>query len=114
MDRNNWTTYRNFSNMYDHVIEEMFDTSVAEKLYSRAWVNRDGEECQHIEAFGCEVTHRIKHPDICIVDDEVGGNSSQKNDGHIFNFTLQSKTSTKDKLFTLMGLTTLPGKPLTC
>ena len=23
MDRDNWTTYRNFSNMCDHVIEEM-------------------------------------------------------------------------------------------
>ena len=34
MDRDNWTTYRNFSNMYDHVIEEMRDDGVAEKLDS--------------------------------------------------------------------------------
>ena len=33
-DRDNWTTYRNFSNMNDHVIEEMCDTGVAEKLDS--------------------------------------------------------------------------------
>ena len=31
MDRDNWTTFRNFSNMYDHVIEEMYDAGVAEK-----------------------------------------------------------------------------------
>ena len=122
MDRDNWTTYRNFSNMYDHVIEEMCDAGVAEKLDSPVWMDRDGKECQPIEAFGCKVTHRIKHPDMCIVGDEVGGNTSQKGDGHIGgtlhlcerNFTPQSKTSNKDKRFTLMGLTTLTGKPLMC
>ena len=59
---------------------------------------------------------------MCIVGDEVGGNSSHKGDGHIGgtlhlwerNFTPQSKTSNKDKCFTLMGLTTLTGKPLMC
>ena len=29
MDRDNWTTFRNFSNMCDHVIEEMCDAGVA-------------------------------------------------------------------------------------
>ena len=57
---------------------------------------------------------------MCIVGDEVGGNSSEKGDGCI-NGTLplyernhipQSKTSNKDKRFTLMGLTTFTGKPL--
>ena len=32
MDRDKWTTCRNFSNMYDHVIEEVCEASVAEKL----------------------------------------------------------------------------------
>ena len=83
MDRDNWTTYRNFSKMYNHVIEEMCNDGVAEKLDYQIWMNRDGEECQPIEAFGCKVTHRIKHPDMCIVGDEVGCNSSRKSDGHI-------------------------------
>ena len=85
-------------------------------------MDRNGKECQPIEAFGCKVTHRIKHPDMCIVGDEVGGNTSQKGDSHIGgilhlcerNFTPQSKTSNKDKRFTSMGLTTLTGKPLMC
>ena len=59
---------------------------------------------------------------MCIVGNEVGGNTSQKGDGHIGstlrlcerNVTPQSKTSNKDKRFTLMGLTTLTGKPLMC
>ena len=108
--------------MYDHVIEEMCDTGVAEKLDSPVWMNRDGEECQPIEAFGCKVTHRIKHPNMCIVGGEVGGNSSQKGDGHIGctlylcerNFIPQFKTSNKDERFALMELTTLTGKHLMC
>ena len=122
MDRDNWTTYRKFSNMYDRVIEEMCDDGIAEKLDSPVWMDRDGEECQPIEAFGCKVTHRIKYPDMCIVGDEIGGNSSQKCDGHISgtlhlcerNHILQSKASNKDKRFTLMRLTILTGKRLMC
>ena len=64
--------------MYDRLIEEMCDAGVAEKLDSPVLMNRDGEECQPIEVFGLKVTHRIKHPDMCIVFDEVGGNSGQK------------------------------------
>ena len=82
----------------------MCDASVAEKLDSPVQMNRDGEECQPIEAFGCKLTHRIKHPDMCIAGDEVGDNSSQKGDGHIGgslhlykrNCIPQSKTSNKD------------------
>ena len=81
-------------------------------------MDRDRKECQPIEAFGCKVAHRIKHPDMFIVGDEVGGNTSQKGDDHIGgtlhlcerNFTPQSKTLNKDKRFILMGLTTLTAK----
>ena len=41
MNRDNWNTFRNFSNMYGHVIEELCDTDVAEKLDSPVWMNRD-------------------------------------------------------------------------
>ena len=59
---------------------------------------------------------------MCIVSDEVGGNSSQNSDGHIGStlhlckrkFTSQSKTPNKDKRFILLGLTTLTGKLLMC
>ena len=85
-------------------------------------MNIDGEEYQHIKAFACKVTHHINHPDMCNVGDKVGGNSCQKGDGHIGgtlylcerNHINQSKTSNKDKRFTLMGLTTLTGKHLMC
>ena len=59
---------------------------------------------------------------MCIVGDEVGGNSTQKGDGHIGgtlhlcerNFNPQFKTSNKDKRFTLISLTTHTGKALLC
>ena len=107
--------------MYDLIIEEMCKVNVAEKLDSHVCMNRDGEECQPSETFGCKLTHHIKYLDMYIVCDEVGENSSQKRDGHIGgtlhvcerNFTPQSETFNKDKRFTLMGLTTLSDKPLT-
>ena len=71
MDRDK-LTYRNFSDMYYHVIEEMCGAGVAEKLYSPMWMNRDGEEYQPSELLGCKVIHHIKYSDICIVCDEVG------------------------------------------
>ena len=81
MDCDNWNTFRNFSIIYGYIIEELCDAGVAEKLDFPMWMNRDGEECQLIIAFGCKVTHHIKHSDICIVGDEVGSNSKQK-DGY--------------------------------
>ena len=59
---------------------------------------------------------------MCIVGDEVRGNSSQKGDGRIGgtlyvcerNFTPQSKISNKDKCFTLRGLTTFTYNCLMC
>ena len=83
----------------------MCDASVAEKLDSPVWMDRDGKERQPTEACGCKVTHRIKHPDVSIVGDEVGGNTSQRDDGrsggtlHLCerNYIPQTKTSNKDK-----------------
>ena len=58
--RDKWTTYRNFSNMNDHFIEEMCEAGAVEKLYSPIWLNKNGEECQPSKMFGCRVTHHIK------------------------------------------------------
>ena len=34
-------------------------------------------------AFGCKVTLEILHPEMIILADEVGCNTSQKGDGHV-------------------------------
>ena len=59
---------------------------------------------------------------MCIVADEVGGNTSQKDDGKIggerwlteLGTIPQRKISTKNKHYTVLGLTLLNGKPLMC
>ena len=63
-------------------------------------MNRDGNECISHEVFVCKITHQINTPDICIVDDEVGEYTSQKNDGHISgrDFTPQFKVINKKNI----------------
>ena len=83
LDRASWSTYANFTDMYDHIIEEMVDAGVAIKLDAPVWMNKEGEIVKNEEdAFGCKVSHQITRPEMCIVGDEVGGNISMKGDGH--------------------------------
>ena len=59
---------------------------------------------------------------MCVVADEVGGNTSQKDDGKIggerwlceLGTIPQRKISTKNKHYTVLGLTLLNGQPLMC
>ena len=60
--------------MYEHCITEMVDAGIAEKYDEPKWLNINGEECCEAEALGCKVTHKLCHPKLCFVGDEVGGN----------------------------------------
>ena len=76
-------------------------------------MDRDGNICEEKDAFGCKVTHKITRPEYVIVFDELGGNRSQKVDGNVGGQlmlcergkTLQRKFSTREKHYTMMGLT---------
>jgi hypothetical protein len=83
LDRDKWTTYANFSQMYEHVYEYMEEAGVAVKLEAPVWRDKAGHDCTEEDAFGCNVTHDLTHHEMCVVMDEVGGNTSQKGDGHI-------------------------------
>ena len=62
----------------------MVDCGVASKLPQPIYMDRDGNRTTNIEkAFGLPCTNNIKHPDMCLVVDEVGSNPSQKGYGHI-------------------------------
>ena len=108
--------------MYDYIYNEMVDAEVAEPLSTPLWLDRDGKECDESESLGCMVTHKLKHPDICFVGDEVGGNISMKGDGNAGGKKLckehgtisYERASTTDKRFTMIGLTSLDGKPVMC
>ena len=83
LNRQKWTTYANFVDMYKHCIQEMVDAGLAKKLEVPRWITRNGRICSEDQAFGCQVTHDLIKPQLCICGDEVGGNLCMKGDGHI-------------------------------
>ena len=122
LNRANWTTYQNFSQMYEVIEQEMITAGVAVMLPEPVWMNAKGEHVEEGDAFGCKVTLDITKPEMCVVADEVGGNTSQKDDGKIGGERWlcspgtipQRKISTKNKHYTTLGLTLLNGHPLMC
>ena len=85
-------------------------------------MNGDGDVVKEEDTFGCKVTIDITKLEMCIVADEVGGNTLQKGDGLVGGELLltepgqvaQRTISTKNKNYTLLGLTLLTGQPLMC
>ena len=85
-------------------------------------MDKDGKEVKEDDAFGCKVTQNIPRPYMCLVMDEVGGNMNQKGDGNVDGqlqlcerwMTPQENINTKDKHYTLLGLTALTYKPVIC
>ena len=100
----------------------MVYAEVAEPLPTPIWMDNDGNKCQESNALGCQVTHRLCHPELCFVGDEVGGNISMKGDGHVGGQKLCTeqgtipyrKASHTEKKFTMIGLTSLDGNPVMC
>ncbi len=122
LSRHNWTIYANFVRMYSHIYEEIVCAEAVEPLPTPIWMDSDGNECQESNALGCQVTHRLCHPELCFVGNKVGGNISMKGDGHVGGQKLcieqgtipYKKASHTDKIFTMIGLTSLDGNPVMC
>ena len=122
LNRAEWSTYRNFDDMYKHIYDEMELSGVAKRMDEPVWMDRTGNVVEEVDAFGCKITHEFTRPDMCLVGDEVGGNINMTGDGHQGGQLLlcpkgtipQQKISTRDKHFTLMGLTLLSGEPVMC
>ena len=45
LNRQNWTTYANFVDLYEQCIAQMVRAGVAKKQTTPVWMNRDGKEC---------------------------------------------------------------------
>ena len=107
--------------MYDLVYKEKEDTGVIVWLDNPEWQDHNMNVCDQKNAAGCRVAHDLAHPDMCIIIDEVGSHTSQRGDWYIRGkllvcakgVVLLHKSSTKDKDWTLFGLTTLNGNPVT-
>ena len=122
LDRVTWSTYANFEQMYDQIYDMMVEAGVAVKKDYPEWMDAYGDIVYEDNALGCKVTHDLIRPEMCIVMDEVGGNTSQKGDGNKGGEKFivpkgmipQLKANAQDKHFTLLGLTTLGGDPVMC
>ena len=85
LDRANWVTYLNFNDMYDD-IEHLFVevAKLATWLLEPVWMNKLGEVVlDEMKGSGFKVKIDMHSPDMVIVADEVGGNTSEKDDGHV-------------------------------
>ena len=61
----------------------LIDAGLAKPIKEPYFTNREGQSVSEEEAFGCRVTLDITHPEMVLVADEVGGNTSMKGDGHV-------------------------------
>ena len=72
--------------MFDMIKDKLIAAGVAFCLPTPVWMTRDGkklEEHEKEQAYGYKVTLEITHPEMVILANEVGCNTSQKGDGHI-------------------------------
>ena len=122
LDRQKWTTYSNFNDMYRHIIDEMVSAGVAKELDEPVWMDREGNVVGKSNSLGCKVTHQITRPDMCICGDEVGGNISMTGDGHVSGEkkisprgkVARTRASSKSRKFTMIGLTAFTSEPVMC
>ena len=70
--------------MYKAVYTAMVESGVAIMLDEEVQVNRQGQVTTNKdEAYGRKMSYLLTHPEIVLFVDEVGDNTSQKNDGNI-------------------------------
>jgi len=81
-NRSDWCTYCNFESVYESVYEKMAETGIAEKLPEAVIQNINNDVVQaKAEAFRLKTPYHSILPDKLLFVDEVGSNTSQKNDG---------------------------------
>ena len=69
--------------MYDHIYDEMVDVGLGCIYNYPRWQDREKDNCDKDTAFGYKATHNLTHPEMCVVVDKVGGNTSQSGNVHI-------------------------------
>ena len=69
--------------MYTHNYTEMVKADVEKLLDNPECQNKKGESVSELQAYGCQVTHHLDHPEHCVVIDKVGRNINIQGDRHI-------------------------------
>ncbi len=82
--REDWCTMENFEAMYEDIYARMVDSGVATKAPNPVWASKEGMVVEtKDEAWGRQTKYLLTRPDYVVFVDEVGDNTSQKNDGNI-------------------------------
>jgi hypothetical protein len=119
--RKEWSSYLNFSHMYDLVYEQMDQAGVLGDLEEPVWMNLDGKiVSSEAESFGEKVSKSVKHPDYVLFVDEVGNNTNMKDDGCVGGErllkargqTAEVTAATSEAHFTVLGFTAATGEPV--
>ena len=115
-NRAEWVTYNNIERMYELVYAQMVKVGVVDPLAPEDYyyINEEGETVDdEDESVGMQIKMKVTHLDWILVGDEVGTDTSQKNDGHVggqkFVIAKDTRANVKsrhnDGRFTLIGLT---------
>ena len=123
-NRSNYSSYLNFMDMYEHIMDVLVNTSkIGRKIDQAVWMTKDGEVVtDEMKGYGCKVDMILERPDMGIVMDEVGCNLSQEMDnlvgGQRYLTSVEGEaaetSATRNHHFTCLGLTRLDGEPLMC
>jgi hypothetical protein len=121
--REDWCTYQNFQMMYENVYASMKNSGIAMELERPVWFNAQGSITQdESEAIGRKTKYLLSHPRYLLFVDEVGDNTSQRNDGNAGGqkFVVGSGqralicSSYQDTHFTVLGFTNALGEAICC
>ncbi len=113
-NREDWCTYENFETMYKLVYQNMVKSRVAIELEEEVMLKSDGAITQNPEEqVGRKTKFVLTRPEFVFFVDEVGCNTSQKNDGNVGGqkFLVQGNqqaliwSSFQDCHFTVLGFT---------
>ena len=120
--RHRWCTYLNFRTMYDQIYSGLVQSKLATCLNVPVFMDKEDNIVDEDKKYGRKVTHKFTHPELVLVFDETGGNTSQEKDGRRGNqkfvcgrgFTPQRSITTQSNHFTVLGVTLLDETPVMC
>jgi hypothetical protein len=135
-DRAEWSKEIYIRQMYDVIYDNLVNAGIAVKLPESVFMNASGNIVDNPDGvlnseivnifedkpLGLPCDTKIIHPEYLLFFDETGCNTNQKKDGHYGGeklvcargMTPKQICSSRDKHFTVLGLTAATGEPVLC
>ena len=63
LDTSSWSTYQNFDQMYNYILDELVDAGIVDKLSTPVWVDERGKEVWIEDLCGYKISRDIEYPD---------------------------------------------------